>query len=332
MSALLFLLCTAFAAPTEDAPPAEPAAPAEAAADTGEATDGEAGDGEVVEGEEAEPEVEEEPPWEPTWPGEPAPDSKHYDLEQMYASKQYKEGWKAAKQRLSENPDDADLHWMVARYMYEVGELMDKKTDDKEAHYEEMVRVSELGLTKRPGDLHLTFARGIGNGRLGTTRGVLSSLWLASTVEADWLAVANSDFRYASIDGNEILPCDAQYALGIFYRLVPDAWIVKVLSGTRGSLDKSLAYLEKANACSPGRPHMSKELGVTQMCIGTKRKEPAMIEKGKASLQKVVNMSPRTKKEEIDQKHAAMLIENPDLACGYSRDGQQEIDEAKLEQ
>lgn len=317
MSLTPLLLLAALAIAQEAPPPA----------DSGTATDPEAAP------EEAAPEEPEEPAWEPRWPGEPSPDSKHYDLEQVYGQKRYREGYAQAKQRLAENPDDPDLHWMVARYMYEVGELMDKNDPsvDKEAHYAEMVAIAERGLQLRPNDPHLLFARGIGNGRLGTTRGVLSSLWLASSVESDWLATANSGFAYASVDGNEILPCDSYHGLGIFYRLVPDAWIVKVLSGTRGSLDKSLSYLEKANSCSPGRMHIMKELGVTQLCIGSKRKDPAMIDKGKANLESVTKMPGNTEKAQIDKRHAQLLIDDPSMACGYSRDGQQEVDEAKIQ-
>ncbi len=322
----LVLLAVALAA--EPPPPEAPA--------TDEATEVEGAEEEATSDDASEeleePEEPEEPAWEPKWPGEPSPDSAHYDLEQTYGSKRYKEGYAEAKKRLAANPDDPDLHWIVARYMYEVGELMDGKDPnvDKEAHYEEMLAICERGLELRPGDMHLTFARGVARGRLGTTRGVLSSLWMASDVEADWLTVANSGFRYASIDGNEILPCDTYHGLGIFYRLVPDAWIVKVLSGTRGSLDKSLEFLEKANKCSPGRPHIAKELGVTQLCIGTKRKEPAMIDKGKANLATIESMKATTEKGQIDKRHAKQLIADPSMACGYSRDGQQEIDEAKL--
>ena len=284
---------------------------------------------EVVEPSEPEP----EPAWTPTFPGEPSPDYAHYDLELLYKDKSFDAGLAKSREKLAATPDDADLYWHAARFMFEQGELFgrDDTSIDKEAHYAEMVRLTEAGLELRPNDPHLLFARGVGNGRLGTTRGVLSTLWLASSVEADWLAAAGSGFEYASIDGAELLPCDAHHALGIYYRLVPDAWIVKVIAGTRGSLDKSLHHLEKAHACSPGRQHTEKELGVTRLCIGTKRKDPAMIEQGKEILAKAAKHPETTDKAKIDNRHSRLLIDDPSLACGYSRDGQQETDTSKLE-
>ena len=63
--------------------------------------------------------------------------------------------------------------------------------------------------------------------------------------------------------------------VGIFYRLVPDWWIVQVLSGTRGDLEKSLAWHEKSVQCKPVIQNY-KELAATQYCLYTKSGDEAM--------------------------------------------------------
>ena len=90
-------------------------------------------------------------------------------------------------------------------------------------------------------------AMGVAIGRDGTHRGVLASLFNAKRLEDIWLDAADDDFLYASINGEERIPCDVWHGLGIFYRLVPDSWIVKLLAGTKGSLDKSLEFHTKSN-------------------------------------------------------------------------------------
>jgi hypothetical protein len=105
-----------------------------------------------------------------------------------------------------------------------------------------------------------------------------------------------------------------------------------LLAGTQGSLDKSLSYLQKSDACSSGRQHVQKELGVTQLCIGTKKKDDAMLTAGKANLAKAAAHTPLDEKMKIDVRHSKMLIADPSLACGNSRDGQQETDESKIPQ
>jgi len=263
-------------------------------------------------------------------PGQVTEDSPHYDLEELYAAGRHDEGLAQAKQRLAADPDDADLYWLAVRFMYEQGELMhDVGSSTKIAHYNEMEDLANKGLEVRPDDPHLRFARGLANARLGTTKGVLSSLFLARGVEADWLFAANSGFTYASLGDKEVLPADVYQALGVFYRLVPDWWVVQMVAGTRGDLDKSHDYLQKAAASRANIPIL-KELGVTQLCIGTQRDDAAMLSDGQATLDRALAMPASTDKDRIDHKHIGLLKGDPSMACEYSRDGQQDLDKRKL--
>jgi tetratricopeptide (TPR) repeat protein len=266
-------------------------------------------------------------------PGDVTPAIAHYDLEVLYGEARMEEGLALARKQLAANPDDAELYRHVVRFLFEKGEMVhkDDKSMDKVALYKEMYDLSNKGLELDPGNAHLLFNRGIALGRLSTTRGVLSSLMNLKGVEEDWLAAAAAPYRYQAIAGAEHLPCDTYLTLGIFYRLVPDWWIVGVLAGTRGDLDKSLAWLEKANQCRPNRIRTLKELGVTQLCIGDSRKQPEMIERGRATLIHMRTLPKAHTHSEIDKEHALLLINDPSLACEYSRDGQQENDREKLE-
>ena len=272
--------------------------------------------------------------WPVLFPGQCTPDDPHFDLELLYYEGKNAEGLAKADELLKTAPDK-DLYWLKARFMYEIGERF-QRTDasiDKEAHYQAMLDTAEAGLKLDPKEPHLLFARGVAMGRLGTTRGVLSSLFMAKSIETDWLAVAqNPTWKYSSLGGVEMLPCDAYHALGIYYRLVPDWWIVQVLSGTRGDLDKSLAWNEKAARCKPNEVENWKESGATQLCIGQKRNDPAMTAAGIASLKKCQSLPAPRERQKIDVKHCGNLIADPSLACEYSRDGQQDLDENKLKQ
>ena len=292
---------------------------------TEDVVDGEdAGEGEDVE---AEP----EPEWEPRWPGELGPDYRHADLEHLYADQKFDEGLKAAEAKLAADPKDADLYWHTSRFIFEKGELLDENSGvDKVAYYQKMVDTTQAGLDIAPNDAHLRFARGIANGRLGTTKGILSSLFLASSVEGDWLAASNSGLSYSSADGAEIMPCDVYHALGIYYRLVPDSWIVQMIAGTRGSLEKSVDYTTKAVACAPNRIHSTKEKGVSQICKGQSDKDEALTAKGVATLTSVASFPGSSTKNKLDKTHATIIIDDPSMACGYSRDGQQDLDQSKL--
>jgi tetratricopeptide (TPR) repeat protein len=272
-------------------------------------------------------------PWARAFDGRVTVDSPHYDLELMYFQEENEAGLAEARRRIAANPEDTTPYWMAARFLYEIGERFDRNDPsiDKAAHYQAMIDVSEAGLAIEPNNAHLLFALGIGHGRLGTTKGVLSSLFRAKTVEQSWLATVNSELRYAAIGDREYLPCDAHEALAIYYRLVPDWWIVSVIAGTRGDLEKSVSHAEASVACAPDLVRHEKELGVAQICYGQKNKDEAMVAAGIATLEKSKSLVQRSNTDRTDHKHVQMLLDNPDLACEYSRDGQQDLDESKLE-
>ena len=264
--------------------------------------------------------------------GQVTPEDAHYDLELLYTENRFDEGLAQAKQQLSQRPSEAPLYWHVPRFMFEIAETFerDDASIDKEAYYEEMLSVANRGLEKYPEDPHIRFARGVAAGRLGTTRGVLSSLWSAKGIEQDWLYTANSDLVYASIGGSEQLPCDANHALGIFYRLVPDSFIIQLLAGTRGSLAKSESFLTEANDRCPNRIATMKELAVTKICRAGK-KDAEKREAGEALIHAYLKIPAQDEKDEIDHRHGKLLLSDPGIACGYSRDGQQDLDTSKLE-
>lgn len=263
---------------------------------------------------------------------EPTEASPHYDLEVLYHDRKFDEGLELAKKQVAATPDDADLYWHICRFMYEKGETIAKtdKAFDKVAWYTEMLDWATKGLVKRPGDPHLLFAQGLANGRYGTTRGVLSTLFLADDVERDWLIVANSGYTYRSMGDMEVLPCDVYTGLAVFYRLVPDSWLVEKIAGTRGNIGTSLEYIEKSDACFGGRIAVVKELGLTQICYGQRMGDDSYVAKGLSTLGRGAGIPVEDATDAIDKRHITQLLADTSLACGYSRDGQQDLDEKKL--
>lgn len=263
----------------------------------------------------------------------PQPGDEHYDLELLYHQHEFDKGLKLAKQKQAADPSDKDLYWHIVRFMFEIGERYDRndKSIDKVAWYNEMVDWSKKGLAVAPNDPHLLFGLGISMGRLGTTRGVLASLFLADDVENAWLTTANSGFRYSSLGGEELLPCHVYESLGIFYRLVPESWIVQAIGGTRGDLKKSVEWNLKAYECAPQSIAILKELGASEVCYGQRYDDEASIRAGMAHWSRATTLTPSLPTDHIDLEHVATLMAEPGLACGYSRDGQQETDASKLE-
>jgi|GEM_PF-596891 len=262
---------------------------------------------------------------------ERAQESRHIDLERLYSDDKPEEGLKQTEARLKQHPNDPELHLLLARFLYEIGERKKRDSDfDKEGLYERMVHHMERAQELVPGDPRIGWGLGLAHARLATTRGILSSLKSATRIESLWLAAAQKEAKYVSLQREEELPCDAFLSLGIFYRMLPDWWLVKLLAGTRGDLDKALVWLDKANTCSPKKIRVMKELGVAQLCAGKKKNDDKLIAQGKATLTAMLPIEPVHETEVIDLRHARMLIKEPKKACGYSRDGQQKLDEKEL--
>ncbi len=265
--------------------------------------------------------------------------SRHRDLEDLFAEDKIEEGLKLSEARVNKSPDDPELYVHVFRFRFALGERLGNKKlwgkhgrfKDKESFYEELVELSERGLKLQPNHPRLLWGLGIAKGRLATSRGVVASLRTAKDVEDAWLAVVESDYRYSSLNGVEVIPCDTMVALGMFYRLVPDWWIVKLIAGTRGDIDKSIAWLPRANTCRPSGIGTLKELGVSHLCKADRDDDDDALKEGNKHLKAALALTPVWEIQRIDQADARRLLKDPSGACGYSRDGQQRYDTEPLE-
>lgn len=263
---------------------------------------------------------------------ERAEDSRHLDLEQLYHQDRPDEGVRVTRARLAQHPEDAELYVLLARFLYEVGERHKRDADfDKEGLYGEMVTLLEKARALRPADPRIGWGLGVAKARLATTRGVLASLRSAQEIETLWLDAARAGAKYRSLGGEEELPCDAYLTLGVFYRLLPDWWIVGVIAGTRGDVDKSVAWLEKADRCSPHKLRVVKELGVAQLCYADRRDDAGRAREGQATLRRALSLPAPQETDRIDHLHVRWLLNHPSEACGYSRDGQQVLDKSAVQ-
>lgn len=262
-----------------------------------------------------------------------AVDSRYLELEELFTRGEADKGLARTDELLKSAPDDPELLIHRFRFLFEKGERVARadKSVDKEALYQEMLDLTTRGLALAPDHPRFLWGRGIATARLGTQRGILASLRSATEIERLWSDVAASGYTYQSLGREEVLPCDAELALGMFYRMVPDWWIVGVIAGTKGDLDRSLALVEKSDRCQPGRLRAVKELGVTQLCIAHKRGDDDMRERGIQTLTRARTFATARPTDVIDVRHTEMLQRDPSLACTYSRDGQLELDEKKLQ-
>ncbi len=228
-------------------------------------------------------------------------------------------------------PGRAELYWRKARNEFDRIETMprDKKPPKEELvkRYEGMEELALKCMELEPdnGDCYLW--KSVGQGRRGTTQGILSSLGEIKSLEKNLLKAEELAPTYRSEDGAANSLGDIYNALGQYYRVLPE-WLcvfgLKQIFGSCGDLEKSVEYQRKAAAREPQRIEYAKELGVSLICYGQKRDEPDKIEEGKKILKALQDYPEIKSYDKIDKEQSLMVAADPSLACGYSRDAQQE--------
>lgn len=235
----------------------------------------------------------------------------------------------ALDRAIAANPDDVEALWRKARNLYSMGELKAQggaTPAQRIQMYEEVLTLAKRIQAADPGHPQGHFWEGTALGRIATAKGVLSSLFSADDIEGAWLKASGmKGYSYRSSNGSAGFPADTYFALGQFYRLCPDWTVVKILTGTKGDIDKSIQWLRKGVADSPKRLEMKKELGVSLLCKWARDGDEAALAEGKQVLQSAAKMTPLKKPETIDVKQIPLILSKAEEACGYSRDGWQDV-------
>lgn len=217
--------------------------------------------------------------------------------------------------------------WKDLESAYYLGEMLPEGDKRRESLFEEMETLADTCIKSYPEAVGCWLYRGIALGRGSTTRGLLQSAFAAKHVEKAFLKTLELAQSGKTKLDSEFLDA-ARYALASFYRIVPDSWVVKALTGSRGNIDKSIALLRLAVASEPFWIEIEKELAVSLLCKAKRDKDAKAKTEGIEILKDIVHgkfdaSSPRIT-DVVDKDHARMLIKNPGVACGYSRDGIQD--------
>jgi len=247
-----------------------------------------------------------------------------------YGKYQFEDSIKNCEEALKIKKDSYILKAAICLNLYEIGEDLNVKVgaerEKKLATYKKLISVAEEGIKLNPDKGECYFMRGLGYARLSTTEGVISSLFNAKRTELDWLEAIKHDSDYITPSGED-LQASSYLALGVYYRICPSFFLISLIFGISGDLDKSVEYCDKAYQMDPTRIEIVKEYGISLITRGLDRNKPEDIEKGKVFLKKVETLPLRMKTDAVDKEHSKMLLNDINLCPGYSRDQQQEISE-----
>jgi tetratricopeptide (TPR) repeat protein len=219
------------------------------------------------------------------------------------------------------HPESVFLAWHVARNHWRYGERLPiSAKEERRTAFARAFEWAKRSLARDPNCGECVFWTMVSMGRLATTEGAVASARMAAPIAA--LIDRGIALQPTSRDNewNSTL-ANLYYAASAFYRVVPDWPGIGLLIGVRGDKDRALDYIERAIAISPMRVDYHLEHGIVLTCIGVERSNATALERGRRELERARTMPHHLGTDAVDQQNAEILLEKPELACGYQRDG-----------
>ena len=233
--------------------------------------------------------------------------------------------------QLKSYPDNEHLYFNLAMNQFLTGEGM--KKDDSEGRakvFKEGRELSQKCITENPRSMlcHLSF--GILTGRMLTNGSKFNQARYAGEIRDAWLKALKYKINFRLSNGITA-PSAVNHSLGIFYRLTPDSFWLDLFFGIRGDIDKSIQYQRKAMRTMPSRVAYNLELAASLICKHQRdddyKKE---FNEGIKILKGCNNLIPVLKIDYLSMHDCGRMLKTPEIACGYSRDKQQNIDLDKI--
>jgi hypothetical protein len=156
------------------------------------------------------------------------------------------------------------------------------------------------------------------------------SLKVAKPMDTEWAKAMElpSDFIHPMGTTTRQL---AMALRGILYRLMPDSFWFRLLAGVRGNKEQALAWLEEASkGYIAQEPMVILERSAVAICLGRQKKRPDLEAKGVAWIREGLKLPTRDALDGYDKRNMRIVLENPDLACSYSREAFRDFTEGTL--
>jgi len=229
-------------------------------------------------------------------------------------------------------PGRADACWRSARMFWLAADTLEpERRIEKIAYFERSGAMAARGLELDPDCAECMLWKFTAMGRLATTRGIWTSMRQVPEM-ADLLDRAiELEPRHRDDENNSTLG-NLHYTSAIFYRVMPDWFVIRLLLGVRGDKERALDHSRRALELHPSRLDYQIEVGTQLMCLGSSRGDDALLAEGDATLQRATAREAHTLDDQREIVAARIMIENPAKACGYAGDTWIEIDRHEARQ
>ena len=236
---------------------------------------------------------------------------------------------------LAKNPDWVDGYWLYANMMMIYGET--QSSSDKEGmkrtrgYLVEAMEHADKCLKKDKTVMICRFFYGAAVGKIATIDGIISSVSKGKTVINSWIEVYNSDQDYVFDDGSSLQGL-VRYAMGIYYRVVPDFFLLRWIFGISGDIDKSVKMHRESLAYEGlNEPCPKLMLAAAMLCKSDAEPKSKLSQEANKLLSAIEKANKNVGESTlVCIEDASMLKVKPDNACGYTKAQVQKRDEASL--
>ena len=228
-------------------------------------------------------------------------------------------------------PDWVDMQWMTAEAAFQLGSIYQKPGDRAYARsiFVRGLKAAERCEKRKADHPICKLFLGAMLGKIASIDGIFASVRKAKQIETLWLDVTKTQYNYR-FNAHSTLQGSTRYALGIFYRLVPDFALVQWLFGVRGDIEKSISFHADSVAVDGSNVCNELMLGAALLCASKGKKENDRFKSGMEHLATAKGLPVTNSVTKACQNDVPALMSDPALACGYETSRQQDLNEKDL--
>jgi hypothetical protein len=233
---------------------------------------------------------------------------------------EYLEAARIFEHLIARAPEEPHTYWRIARDYAWLAELAPVSDLELRGRYGTLAMAwADRGLAIDPGCGECCFYKYAGMGRVALVHGILSSMRWLKQISQTLSRCMQIPPTFVHEPWNPELG-NFYYAAAAFYRMLPDSRVLEMAIGARGDPQLSLELARRAVALSAERIDYNVGLGASLLCVGLADHREALLSEGRIVLQRVGGYRERMPTDVLDRRGARRLLEEPEQACGYSRD------------
>lgn len=226
----------------------------------------------------------------------------------------------ALEKLLSREPDWVDGYWLISAESFVLASSYDKPKEYPKALpiLDDGIEFGERCLQKDSQQVLCKFFLASSMAKKASLEGIFSSLRLGFRIHKLWMDVLDSPYDFW-FRPNVSLQGSVRYGLGIFYRLVPNRWLLETMFRIRGNLDKSVIMHREAVAINPDDPCARLMLGTALLCRCRGDQKSRDCHEGISFLESVHQGRAFDANQRLCQRDVDRLLKSQELACGYTQ-------------